>query len=357
MKILEEKAFFDLSNFQKAPVEHFPSNVPHKIIVSVCVQTYQHEKYIKECLDGVLMQKTNFDFEILIGEDCSSDRTRQICIDYAKKYSKKIRLFLHDRQNVVFINGKPSGRFNMLYNLKNTKGKYIALCEGDDYWTDPLKLQKQVDFLEANQEYMASCHNVIKKNEINQTESIKGAMAERDINISDLALKNDIVTLSLLFRNDSEVLDKVNNFFNNYNSPVGDYVINLFLAEKGKIKYSPEIMGVHIIHPGGVFSSNFNSSKKFINTYVSISDFIEKIKTNLPYDKVNENFNIQQQGYLNDLLSLRVKYTKNAEYKSLKKIGKNILYKKYFRTKISFKLKFSLFFSVLFSRVYVFINR
>ena len=115
------------SKFQKAPVEEYPNCVPENVVVSVCVQTYQHVDYIKEYLDGILNQKTNFDFEILLGEDASTDGTREICLKYAEKYPDKIRLFLHHRENNISVGGKPSGRFNFLYNLYTAQGKYIAL--------------------------------------------------------------------------------------------------------------------------------------------------------------------------------------------------------------------------------------
>ncbi|MBL4586794.1 MAG: glycosyltransferase family 2 protein [Flavobacteriales bacterium] len=120
-------------------------------LVSVSIETYNHVNYIKACLDSVLMQQTDFEFEIILGEDASTDGTREICIEYAERHPDKIRLFLHHRDNNISIGGKPSGRFNLLYNLSKVRGKYIARCEGDDYWTDPLKLQKQVDFLEADE--------------------------------------------------------------------------------------------------------------------------------------------------------------------------------------------------------------
>ena len=129
-------------------VKKYPNRVDAKPLVSICVVTYNHQNYIKQCLDGVLMQECNFEYEVLLGEDNSTDTTRKLCIEYAERFPDKIRLFLHDRSNVIYINGKPTGRFNFIYNLKQAKGKYIALCEGDDYWTDPTKLQKQVDFLE-----------------------------------------------------------------------------------------------------------------------------------------------------------------------------------------------------------------
>ncbi len=132
--------------YQKKVVQELAGNAPKNPVVSICVQTYQHVNYIRECLDGILMQETTFPFEILLGEDNSTDGTREICMEYAMKFPDKIRLFLHHRENNIKINGSPTGRFNFFYNFHKARGKHIALCEGDDYWTDPLKLQKQVDF-------------------------------------------------------------------------------------------------------------------------------------------------------------------------------------------------------------------
>src|SRR6478735_1262142 len=101
--------------YQFKEVEEYPSKANTNPLVSVCVQTYQHVNYIKECLDGILMQQTDFPFEVLLGEDQSTDGTREICIEYAQKYPDKIRLFLHHRENNIKINGRQTGKFNFLY--------------------------------------------------------------------------------------------------------------------------------------------------------------------------------------------------------------------------------------------------
>jgi len=120
--------------------------------VSVSVATYNHEKYIGRALDSILMQKVNFEYEIVIGEDCSTDHTREIVLSYKDRYPEKIRLLLHE-SNV-----------GMLENLKQLvlecNGQYVAKLEGDDYWTDPQKLQKQVTFLDCHPDYVACAHNV-----------------------------------------------------------------------------------------------------------------------------------------------------------------------------------------------------
>ncbi len=114
-------------------------------LVSIVVLTYNHEKFIQQALDGILMQKVNFNYEIIIGEDCSTDRTREIVFAYAKKYPDRIKVVTSEK-NIGQIN-------NEIRTIKKCNGKYLAFCEGDDYWVDNLKLQKQVDFLEKNEDY------------------------------------------------------------------------------------------------------------------------------------------------------------------------------------------------------------
>ena len=113
-------------------------------LVSVCVVAYEQKDFIRQCLDSILGQKTNFEWELIIGEDGSTDGTKEICEDYAKRYPDKIRLQLRSRQEVIHINGRPTARYNIIQTIKASKGKYIAILEGDDYWTDPRKLQKQI---------------------------------------------------------------------------------------------------------------------------------------------------------------------------------------------------------------------
>ncbi len=119
-------------------------------LVSIVTITYNHEPYIRKCIEGVLMQKVNFPIEFIIAEDCSTDGTLAICKEYAEKYPELIRL-ITSKNNVGAI-------ANERRAMKAAKGKYIAFCEGDDYWIDPLKLQKQVDFLEKNPEYSVTFH-------------------------------------------------------------------------------------------------------------------------------------------------------------------------------------------------------
>lgn len=212
------------------------------ILVSVCVQTYQHVSFIKECLDGILMQKTNFSFEVVVGEDESSDGTREICLEYANKYPDKIRLFLRSREDVIYIKGSPTGRFNFLENLKAARGKYIAICEGDDFWTDPLKLQKQVDLMEAKPVISLCFHKVDVKNLDGSKLLYTSNEGERKIEFTTLdIIKEDwfILTCSMLFRKDAYVVPKWINEIK-----FGDYIIQLFCSLEGNVYFLNEVMGV-----------------------------------------------------------------------------------------------------------------
>ncbi len=122
-----------------------------RIAVSVICVTYNHEKYIREALDSILMQQTDFEFEIRIGEDCSTDGTRDILKEYEKKYPGRFHMYYRE---------KNLGATKNEYELfMDARGKYIAALELDDIWTDPLKLQKQFDFMESNEEYIGVSHD------------------------------------------------------------------------------------------------------------------------------------------------------------------------------------------------------
>jgi len=123
-------------------------------LVSVCMITYNHEPFIRQCIDGVLMQKTNFPFFLVIGEDYSTDNTRGVCEDYFHLYPQQIKLLPSDR-NLGIIP-------NFIRTIEACDSKYIAFCEGDDYWTDPLKLQKQVDFFGRESGFWVGSHKLYK---------------------------------------------------------------------------------------------------------------------------------------------------------------------------------------------------
>lgn len=124
------------------------------ILVTIICTAYNHEKYISDAIDGFLMQKTNFDYEVLVHDDASTDRTAEIIRKYAEEYPQIIIPILQEKNQV-----SQGVQIYKEYLYPRGKGKYFAICEGDDYWTDETKLQKQIDFLEIHQDYSMCCHN------------------------------------------------------------------------------------------------------------------------------------------------------------------------------------------------------
>jgi glycosyltransferase involved in cell wall biosynthesis len=166
--------------YQKVEVEEYPNNVL-KVVpkpeISVHIITFQHASYIREAIEGVLMQKVDVPWEIILGDDESSDGTREICIEYAQKYPNLIRLFLHKRENNIKVRDKPTGIFQVAYNILNCKGKYLSLLGGDDYWQDKNKINIQIRHLRGNNKilfnfhdhvniYMSNDKKIIKKRKI-----------------------------------------------------------------------------------------------------------------------------------------------------------------------------------------------
>ena len=243
--------------YQKVPVEEYPNNVLEAIpepVVSVRITTYQHVNYIRDAIEGVLMQKTDFPFEIIIGDDESTDGTREICIEYAEKNPDKIRLFLHKRENNIAILGKPSHIFQYSYNSFNLRGKYVVGCSGDDYWTDPLKLQKQVEFMSTNLEYSKTHHPVRTYYENS------GLIKE-----STLSRPCTVMYKNIHARIPEQMIGVLNE----------DYFINFMLSTIGKSTVIDSIEpSVYRQHATGMWSSDKESNKHnhMINTVKKLID-------------------------------------------------------------------------------------
>jgi glycosyltransferase involved in cell wall biosynthesis len=229
-------------------------------LVSVVIITYNHKNFISQCIEGVLSQQTNFLYEIIIGEDESSDGTREICQNYANRCPEKIQLLLRSRIDVIYIDDKPTGIFNFIETLKAATGKYIAICEGDDYWTSSDKLQNQVDFLEANPDYNLCFHNAIVKHEdehkaetvFRNLESNKLQKNKEVYDMDDLISEEPLIpTASLLFRKTTPFI------FPKWFSTIMNTDMALFIhtCGNGRIKYFDECWSVYRKHKGGV--SNF----------------------------------------------------------------------------------------------------
>lgn len=217
-------------------------------MVSVCCITYNHEKYLRDCIEGFLAQRTGFPVEILIHDDASTDGTPRIIREYAERHPGRIRP-IFQAENQYSKGRKPF----LNLTLPHARGRYVAPCEGDDYWTDPEKLQKQVDFLEANPEYVACYHNakivdsegrVVKESKLSDD-------LKRDFSEDELIRGLPILTLTICFRNVlRDVPQELNNVLN------GDTFMTSLLGCLGRGKYMPGIAdAVYRKHASSIWSS------------------------------------------------------------------------------------------------------
>ncbi len=224
-------------------------------MVSILCITYQHKTFIEEALNGFISQRTTFPIQVIVSEDCGSDGTRELCETYANKHPDLF--FILNNTERLGVTG------NYIRAIHHATGKYVALCEGDDYWTDPLKLQKQVDFLESHPEYSMCFHPVkVLKND---TGEIVDDFITREVpettDICELAKGNYMHTCSVVYRNRpfepgfAEVLKK---------SAIGDYVLHMFNAKHGLIKKLPDCMGVYRLGSG--FWSGASPLRKYISS-------------------------------------------------------------------------------------------
>lgn len=214
-----------------------------QILVSIICITYNHEKYIEDAIKGFLMQKTNFKYEILIHDDASTDNTVNIIKEYEMRYSDLIKAIYQEENQ--YSKGKPVT--SNLYKI--ARGKYLAFCEGDDYWIDENKLQRQVDFLEKNKEYYAVYHNVLVVDE-NKKETEEG---KKDFPIKKehefVGIKNNFFVLpnqmaSLVSRNFYKYLLEKNINLDFYKTN-GDMKFPVVFLSQGKIKVLEEMMSAY----------------------------------------------------------------------------------------------------------------
>lgn len=254
----------------------------NKPLLSVAMITYNHGLYIREAIEGVLMQQVDFDFELVISNDCSSDDTDFVIRDIVDNHSKRgiIKYFNHDSNLGMSENSK------FIFNQINSK--YVAICEGDDYWTDPYKLQKQVDFLEKNPDFSLCFHRV------NLLEGDKFCgkcpnepMKEVTDQLYLSSKPNYIPTLSVVFRNPEVYSEYI------FSLPNPDYGLHLYNAERGKIKYFSETMGVY---------------RKGVGVWSKQDGLKKTIKTIDSYDKLISVYQKKSKKIFDNLKKVRDSY-------------------------------------------------
>ena len=251
-------------------------------MVSILCTAYNHEEYIAQTLDSFLMQETDFAFEILVSDDASTDETANIIRAYAEKYPDVIRTFIMEEN--IFSQGR---NFYTEFLFPNARGKYLSLCEGDDYWTDKSKLQRQVDFLEANPEYSACVHNTtLHYCDGSQPDKLLLNYGE-DTDLSMEAMiagaSKSYHTSSLMAR--AEILTDTQDFYHvAYKYGFTDYPNNIWLRINGKIRFIDRPMSVYRINSGsGAWSSGVDFQyDKLLHFIRGQRDMLQTLLPNAP---------------------------------------------------------------------------
>lgn len=257
------------------------NNLP---LVSISCITYNHASYIKECIDGFLMQKTNFNFEVLIHDDHSTDGTEEIIKEYAKQYPDIIKP-LFEKENQYSL-GKPIG--SAVWNLPRARGKSVAMCEGDDYWIEPYKLQKQVDFLESHPDY-GMCYTKVKRYN-QQNKKYIDVWGGANETMDKLLIENTIPTLTAVFH--KAIYDKYLTEIHPSKRGwlMGDYPIWLYFAQNSKIKFINETTGVYrICTESASHSNDLEKIIRFNNSYHDIRTWYNSRQNTIPQEKLDQN--------------------------------------------------------------------
>jgi glycosyltransferase involved in cell wall biosynthesis len=269
-------------------------------LVATSTLTYNHEPYIRDCLDGILMQKTTFPVRVVVFEDCSTDATRDIVKEYQEKYPN-LFVTVFAPHNTY---GKPERREALKpYFEARAVAKYIALCEGDDYWTDPLKLQKQVEQLEDNEESVF-CSHAFKMYDIETSTYKDIQLYEEDtINIDlkcDVRLLGKLHSATLLFR--AYVLKEMPNFFSGL--PVGDEPLKTFLSYSGSLVYLKDCMSIYRKNVPGSWTATAKNATRAISKFEKMMIFYDNFNKFSDYSystQVREMKNAQLMTLLNIL--------------------------------------------------------
>ena len=259
------------------------------ILVSVICDVYNHEPYLRDCLEGFVMQQTNFQYEILIHDDASMDNSVKIIQEYVEKYPHLFKP-IYQKENQY---SKGVGIWRDI-QMPRANGKYIAICEGDDYWIDPLKLQKQVDFMEANPEYSLCFHKVKVLSHDSNDINLYDHLCEREYSACEIYDRWTIPTCSVLYnRHKLKLLRPKKCLF-------GDIVLFLSLANGGKLFCIDIIGGVYRRHQKGLSTQCNNEQYKAL--YHQYKE-MEKL-----FPNVREISKRKQMDYLSCLI-----YDKNSE--------------------------------------------
>jgi len=232
-------------------------------MISICCTAYNHEKYIAEAIESLLMQKTSYPFEILVHDDASTDNTAKVIKKYEKDFPELIKP-IYQTENQYSKNNHVGYFFNTL----RAKGKYMAICEGDDYWTDPLKLQKQVDYLEANPQCSLCTHAARR---IARDKKVVGYIkhGNNDQNFTTVDVIRHgggglFATNSMVYPR--KLVQNMPDFY--HHSPVGDFPLMLYLSLQGDMHYMAQCMSDYRVATENSWTSRLNADKNNVGEHI-----------------------------------------------------------------------------------------
>lgn len=289
------------------------------IRVSIDCITYNHGAYLEEAIESFLAQKTDFEYEILIHDDASTDETQAIILRYQERYPDIIKPLIQDENQY----SRGPKRMGYLYNVTRAKGDYIAICEGDDYWTDPHKLQKQVDYLDRHPESVYCFHqaNIVDENG-QYLCKITPYPCPQKADINDVIMNGGgfISSNSIVYRKDA--LSDPPDFY--LNAPVGDYPLQIFLAASGDGYYMEEVMSSYRQNSVGSWSNDLFYRPGNIDKQIEFgSEYIDMLKEVDEYYKGKYDHAIKQAilkiEFYNLLLGRKIKELKKGKYRIMYK--------------------------------------
>lgn len=247
--------------------------------VSVYMLTYNHARYLDEALRSVLAQKTHFPIEIVIGEDCSTDGTQQIVMRWQQEHPARINALLH-KQNLGMLP-------NAIATYRACRGEFIAFLEGDDYWTDPHKLQRQVDAIEAHPEWSGCFHRVQYVDESGSSlDKVFPDRLRTEVDFEELCAGNPVQTCSLMLRRSA--LPEIPEWI--CGLPMGDWPICLLAALNGPLGMLPDVMASYRVHRASFWSSQtwLKRTEQFLSAYPVLA-------AHLPSDRIPSLIRGQQR--------------------------------------------------------------
>jgi len=289
---------------------NYMDKIDYKPLVAIHCLVYNHEPYLRDCLEGFVMQQTNFPFVAIVHDDASTDNSAAIIREYEEKYPDIIKP-IYEAENQYSKRDGSVGRI-MDEAIDATGAKYVAMCEGDDYWTDPLKLQKQVDFMEANPEYVLCCHRykIYNQNDGTWDEDYIHQLFEISPNGFSFSNQENFKvwitkTLTLLIRQDALRKMPSKKGFKYWR----DVHMNYYLLKQGKGFCMPLEGSVYRRHQGGIFSASQLTQQRRIGMKI----WYELLKYNQD-DEILVTFYKNQHNNYRDYIRSRIH---NRETKDL----------------------------------------